>query len=260
MEDLLEDTSLNSVLSCIANSTKFKALCKNIYNLRTKYLARGIKLEQVNQMILCKIFNTKCPVAVNWLSLKSTMEYHKIKNLVELDPKTIELALAIHQEMEKTMKKKKHDKQTKDYTLDDMLDLFQYRLESNLNLDKNSSSSNSESNPSDLGENHFSPEHPGLSYFDQTKHTFNFDPLSCQSTIGKRKLKKNSSMEDDLPSEAKGDPTKKLKVGTYATSDLDVETPSNANFYPNDLFYEPTKRERDFETGIKPDRLKSFKK
>jgi len=256
MEDILEDTSLNSVLSCISNSSKFKSLCKTIYTLRTKYLARGIKLEQVNQMILCKIFNSKCPVAVNWLSLKSTMEYHKIKNLVELDPKTIELALAIHQEIEKTKKKKKHEKQTKDYTLDDMLDLFQYRLESNLNLDKNSSSSNgSESNPSDLGENHVSPEHPGLSY------AFEFEALNYQTTIGKRKLKKNSYMEDDLPNEAKGDPVKKLKVVTHVNSDLDIQTPSNANFYPSDLFYEPTKREREFESGgIKPDRIKCFKK
>jgi len=184
------------------------------------------------------------------------MEYHKIKNLVELDPKTIELALAIHQEIEKTKKKKKHEKQTKDYTLDDMLDLFQYRLESNLNLDKNSSSSNgSESNPSDLGENHVSPEHPGLSY------AFEFEALNYQTTIGKRKLKKNSYMEDDLPNEAKGDPVKKLKVVTHVNSDLDIQTPSNANFYPSDLFYEPTKREREFESGgIKPDRIKCFKK
>jgi len=262
MEDLIEDTSLSSLLAAISNSSKFKGLCKTIHTLRSKYLARGIKPDLVSEKILCKLFNTKFPVAVNWLSLNNTSEYHKIKSLVELDPKTIELALAIQQEIEKMKKKKKHDKQSKDYTFDDMLDLFQFRLESNLNLDKNSSASSSESPPSDYGENHVSPDHSGLSYYDQTKHNFNFEGFSYmkdQPNLGKRKLKPNYELEEDIIAESKRDPKKKIKVPYKVSENLEGHRNNISNYIASDLYREPYKREREHDNGHKVDKNKLFK-
>ena len=249
MEDLLEDSSLSSLLAGISNSTKFSHLCKTIYTLRNKYLARGVKNDQITQKIMSKLFNTKGPVVINWFSLKNTIEYQKIRNLVEMDPKTLELALAIQQEMIKMKKKKKHEKQTKDFTLDDMLDIFQYRLESSLNLDKNSSSSSSDS-PSDFGESFWSPEHPGLSYYDSTIHNYNFDGIiKEQVKIGKRKPKKIIDTEDEIRSEINNDSKKKIKV-PYKPSEKTENHLTNISTFLANEFYEPYKRTRENENGV----------
>jgi len=248
MEDLLEDNSFPSLLTCISNSSKFKLLCKTIYNLRSRYLLRGYKQDKITQKIMCKIFNTRNPSTVNWLNLKNTVEYHKIKNLVELDPKTIELALAIQQEMEKMKKRKKQDKHSKDYTLDEMLDLFQCRLETDPIFEKNSSSSSSES-PSDNGDNHMSPEQPGLSYYDQSKHFEGMNVYKDKSNIGKRKSRLSVPRdEDDMIGEyqIKEELVKRLKVPYKAMESIEVKRSSNLGQFKNDdIFFEICKRGRD---------------
>ena len=270
MEDLLEDNSFPSLLACISSSSKFKQLCKTIYTLRSRYLLRGYKQEKITQKIMCKIFNTKNPTMVDWLNLKNTLEYYKIKNLIELDPKTIELALAIQHEMEKMKKKKKQDKHSKDYTLDEMLDVFQCRLEADSIFEKNSSSSSSASDNGD--NNHMSPEHPGLSYYDPIKHNTSFEGLNVykeKSNIGKRKSRISvpRDEEDILGDCQKKEEYKRLKVPYIPTETLEIKKPSNLSNlgnlgqFKNELFYDFCKRGRESIDGNKAiaEKFKCFK-
>lgn len=269
MEEILEDTNLNTLLTGMSDSSKFNQLSKTIYALRSKYLARGLKHDQVTQKIMSKIFNTKSPVAVNWFNMKSTIEYHQIRNLCEMDPKTIELAVAIKQEVEKMKKKKKQNKQGKDYSLDEMLDLFQYRLESNFNFDITNSSSSSSDSPSEISDNFRSPEHSNLSYYDQTIQNFNFDSLNFdglnyvkeQTNIGKRKCKKGTELEDDIWVEAKGESKKKLKVPYKPPENMEGHghRVPLSTFLKNDKIFEPSKRNRENDTGINAEKHKSLK-
>jgi len=264
MEEILDDTSLTSILAGISNSPKFRLLCKTICLLRSKYLARGIKHDLITEKIMSKIFNTKTSLAVNWYNLENTIEYHKIKNLVELDPKTIELALAIQQEIGKMKKKKKQDKSAN--TVDDMLDIFQFRLEANLNLDKTSSSCSSDSPPSDPGDNYASPEYSGgLSYYDQTKHNFYGDNVHnngyVKENLGKRKPVTNMGLdyEDDCYIESKGELFKKVKVPYKIPENSDKHRSTISTFLANEMRHESVKRGRENDNGTKIDKLKSFK-
>jgi len=253
MEDLLEEPDVNSILTAISNSSKFKLLCKTIYALRNKYLLRGLRHEQINQKIMTKIFNTKNPLTVNWLNLKNTNDFHKIRTLLEIDPKTIETAIAIHQELEKMRKKRKNDKITIDYTLDDMLDVFQYRLDLNF-TDKNSSSSSSDST-SDADSTFKSPELP---FFHHDYSYDNHTNTSKEVSNSKRKISKKLTYEEDIRNKIKEDLKKKIKFNKQASENY--ENPHDGiPFIENSLFGDPIKRSRDSDSMLSIDKTKLYK-
>ena len=190
MEGIFDDKILSPIVSAIFNSNKFKKLCKTICKLRNIYVAKGLKHDQVTEKITNHIFNSQNSVNINWLNLKKTSEYYKIKNLAGLDSKTIELALAIHEELSRIMKKNRNSAtsglSTRPYSVDDMLDSVQKKLDNTIKLDKNTSSSSSE-NVSDLDLN-----------LKSTENTPFIEPTLYQSNLAYDLTPKNHKLPKEL--------------------------------------------------------------
>ena len=145
MENYSEKAAvLESYIQNLCNSSKFRRLNSNIAKLQKKYLAKGLTHDEVVKKITGKLFNDNRSANVNWMNPKNTFEYHKIKNLGNFDSATIEVAIALNQELLRAKKLLKAPSQTLvEETVDQASDFFQCKLDEYSNEKESSSGSDS---------------------------------------------------------------------------------------------------------------------
>eukprot|EP01017_Pseudomicrothorax_dubius_P018513 TRINITY_DN2046_c0_g1_i1.p1 TRINITY_DN2046_c0_g1~~TRINITY_DN2046_c0_g1_i1.p1 ORF type:complete len:287 (-),score=35.19 TRINITY_DN2046_c0_g1_i1:155-1015(-) len=121
-------------------SPSYMKLMRYITHIYKSYASRGMRVEQVISSVFTKLFNKK--PSINWRSLRTTSEYHKLRAAFDLDDLSTQFVLLLQEEITnlrphyiKAVAKRGEGPRNEEF-YEYLFELFQYRIERNLAFEK----------------------------------------------------------------------------------------------------------------------------